>query len=129
MSYRTRHCFGYWLLRWLRPRERAVLRQVNLARRALGKAPLARLPSGQPGHMRRCPLAQALDGLVGCRGVAYASHDRARRVARVWGTAYAPCAGRYIVYFPPELARFVQDYDLHAFPRLTVRPTSPLIAA
>lgn len=129
MPYRSHNRLVFWLLRWLRPRERAVLRQVNLARRALGKAPLKQLPTGQPGHMRRCPLAQALDGLVGRCGVAYASHDVARRVARVWGTAYEPRAGRYLVYFPPELSRFVQDYDLHAFPRLAVRPTSPLIAA
>ncbi|WP_243663300.1 hypothetical protein [Rhodothermus marinus] len=88
MPYRSPIVF--WLLRWLRPRERAVLRQVNLARRALGKTPLKQLPTGQPGQMRRCPLAQALDGLVGRYGVAYASHDTARRVARVWGTAYEP---------------------------------------
>lgn len=116
-----------WLLRWLRPRESAVLHQVNLARRALGKPPLERLPTGQPSHMRRCPLAQAFGGLVGCYGVAYTSHEAARRVARAWGTVCIPRAGRYIVYFPSELTRFVQHYDLHAFPRLALRPT--LIAA
>ncbi len=129
MSYWSHNRLRFWLLRWLRPRERVVLRQVNLARRALGKTPLKQLPTGQPGHMRRCPLAQALEGLVGRYGVAYASHEDARRVARVWGTAYEPRAGRYLVYFPPELARFVQDYDLHAFPQLIGCSTSPFIAA
>lgn len=124
MAHQPPSRLAYWLLRWLRPRETTVLRQVNLARRALGKTPLTRLPVGQPRHTRRCPLAQALGGPVGRCGVAYKSRDAARRVARVWGTRYERRAGRYLVFFPPALSRFVQDYDLFAFPHLV--PNVPL---
>ncbi len=123
MLNRIRHRLTHGLLRLLRPRENAVLQQVNLARRALGRAPLSQLPAGHPRRARQCPLAQTLDGLVGHGGIAYTSRERAQRVARAWGTRWEQRIRRYLVYFPPELSRFVQDYDLHAFPHLEIRST------
>ncbi|MDQ7040287.1 MAG: hypothetical protein Q9M35_05050 [Rhodothermus sp.] len=129
MSNRIRHWLTHGLLRLLRPREQAVLQQVNLARRALGRAPLQQLPTGRPRHARQCPLAQTLGGLVGPCGIAYTSRKQAQRVARAWGTRWEQRIRRYLVYFPPELSRFVQDYDLHAFPHLEIRSTFPLTTA
>lgn len=111
-------CLLGWLLVFVRPRLATVLACVNTARQALHLPPLYRLPTGAARHTRQCPLAQALNGLVGVDGVAYPDPEVAKRVAKAWGTNYIARSSWYVVALPPVLRRFVCDYDLGAFPAL-----------
>lgn len=107
------------------PREvllKQALRQVNIARIALGATALAEMPKGEIGECLTCPIARALshdkyECSVGNGSLHWPRHSDEvhRKVARAWGTEYT---GRGNVIMPTMLRGFVERFDCGMIPEL-----------
>ena len=102
-----------------RPKLSASLTAINRARVALGLFPVSELPCGKQGAIDECPVSQLLPGIIGANGVSFDQQEDALRVAAAWNTAVEIGGrGRMIATFPRILSRFVEDFDLGAYPSL-----------
>lgn len=102
-----------------------VLELVNKARVVLELPPLRKLPRGIPETSRKCVLGRSLgvEVLLDDRDRAYAlllDYHAAWRLARVWDAA-RPCGmwNGWAVLLPPELDRFLHEFDALCYPHLT----------
>ena len=101
-----------------------ILELVNKARAVLEMPPLRKLPRGIPETSRKCVLGRTLglEVLLSDQDRAYAlvlKYHTAWRLARVWGVArpYGMWNG-WAVLMPPQLNRFVHEFDEHCYPHL-----------
>ncbi len=102
-----------------RPRLSRVLELVNAARGSLDLPRIESLPAGRTGRSTACPLAAALEGVVGADGICYKERYKALDVAQAWNTkVYHRGRQKYVVDLPDTLRFFVRDYDLGAYHRL-----------
>ncbi len=103
-----------------RPKKSRVLDLLNDARTALAMRPLDELPTGYIGASRSCPISRGLSRMVGATGVAFTDRDKADAVAEAWQTEVIPAVREsFVVVLPSLLVRFIRDFDLGAYPRIT----------
>jgi hypothetical protein len=105
-----------------------ILALVNKARVVLGKPPMRNLPRGIPETSRKCVLGRSLEVevLLDDQDQAYAllsDYRSAYRLARAWSVE-RPCGmwNGWAVLLPPQLSRFVHEFDALCYPHLTSAP-------
>ena len=103
-----------------RPAKSDVLHLINEARNAEGLPNLDDIPRGLTGQPNQCPLANAIGGFVGVDGICFDEPVQAMSVASAWKTRVRQHPnGSYIVRLPELLQRFVRDFDLGAYHKLS----------